>query len=205
MKSRWFIPGVILSVLVLVALWLGGVYNGLVTEREKVTTSFSNVQTQYQRRADLIPNLVSTVKGSSDFEQSTLTQVIEARSKATNVSIDASKATPEQMQSYIDAQNGVTSSLGRLIAVAENYPDLKASAAYQDLMSQLEGTENRIQVARTDFNEVARPYNTKIQTFPTNLIAGMFGFTQRPYFEATSGSEKAPTVDFGTSATKTNQ
>ncbi len=202
MKNKWMVPAIVIGLIVLIGAWFGGTYNGLVGEREKVTASFSNVQTQYQRRADLIPNLVNTVKGSSQFEQSTLTQVVDARSKATSVTIDASKATPEQMQSYIDAQNGVTSSLSRLIAVAENYPDLKASAAYQDLMSQLEGTENRIQVARSDFNEVARPYNARIQTFPTNLIAGMLGFTQRPYFEATAGSDKAPTVDFGTSATK---
>lgn len=201
MKSKWFIPGVIIALVAIGGLWVGGTYNSLVGDREKVTTSFSNVQTQYQRRADLIPNLVNTVKGSSNFEQTTLTQVMEARSKATNMTIDASKATPEQMQAYISAQNGVTSSLGRLMAVAENYPDLKASAAYQDLMSQLEGTENRIQVARSDFNEVARPYNTRVQKFPTNIIANMFGFSKRPYFESTPGSDKAPTVDFGTTTT----
>lgn len=201
MKNKWFIPGIIIALVAVMGLWVGGTYNSLVGDREKVTSSFSNVQTQYQRRADLIPNLVNTVKGSSDFEQNTLTQVMEARSKATGINIDASKATPEQMQAYIDAQNGVTSSLGRLMAVAENYPDLKASAAYQDLMSQLEGTENRIQVARSDFNEVARPYNTRVQKFPTNIIANMFGFSKRPYFEAAPGSDKAPTVDFGTNTT----
>ncbi len=205
MRSKWLIPAIVLGVLALIALWVGGTYNSLVQNREKVTASFSNVQTQYQRRADLIPNLVNTVKGDSNFEQSTLTQVVEARSKATSINVDASKATPEQMQQYIDAQNGVTSSLSRLIAVAENYPELKATAAYQDLMTQLEGTENRIQVARSDFNEVARPYNARVQTFPTNLVAGMFGFTQRPYFEAAAGSDKAPTVDFGTSAPSTAQ
>lgn len=203
MKSKWFIPGIIIAVLVLVGFWVGGTYNNLVSQREKVTSAFSSVETTYQRRADLIPNLVNTVKGSSQFEQDTLTKVMDARSKATSVTIDPSKATPEQLQQYNDAQNGVTSSLGRLIAVAENYPDLKASAAYQDLMSQLEGTENRIQIARSDFNNVAQQYNANIQTFPTNLVAGIFGFTQRPYFQAETGSDKAPTVDFGT--TKSQQ
>nr|HPQ82151.1 LemA family protein [Candidatus Saccharimonas sp.] len=166
-----------------------------------VVTSFGNLQTQYQRRADLIPNLVNTVKGSSNFEQETLNQVVSARAKATGISVDASTATPEQMQSYIDAQNGVTSSLSKLLAVVESYPDIKSTAAYQDLMSQLEGTENRIQVARSDFNNTARPYNARLQTFPTNLIAGLFGFTQRPYFQADAGSEAAPTVQFDNTTT----
>jgi LemA protein len=199
MRSKWLIPGIIVGVIVLAVVTLMGTYNGLVGQREKVTASFANVQTQYQRRADLIPNLVNTVKGSANFEQSTLTQVVEARSKATSIQVDPSKATPEQVAKYEEAQGQVGSALGRLIAVAENYPDLKASAAFQDLMSQLEGTENRIQVARSDFNEVARPYNTRLQTFPTNLVAGMFGFEQRGYFQADAGTDTAPKVDFGTS------
>lgn len=197
MNKKW-LPWVIVGgVVVLLVAVVVGTYNGLVSDREKVVTAFSNVETQYQRRADLIPNLVSTVKGASDFEQETLTQVVEARAKATSITIDASKASSEDMQKFMEAQNGVTSSLSRLIAVAEAYPTLTATQTYQDLMTQLEGTENRIQVARTDYNEVARPYNTRIQTFPTNVIAGMFGFTTRPYFEASSGSETVPTVDFG--------
>lgn len=196
MKSKWLVPGVILAVILLFAMILGGVYNGLVGEREKVRTAFSNVQTQYQRRADLIPNLVNTVKGSAQFEQQTLQQVVDARSKATSINVNANN--PQDVQRYVEAQQGVTSSLSRLIAVAENYPDLKASAAYQDLMNQLEGTENRIQVARADYNEAARPYNARIQTFPTNLLAGMFGFTRMEPFTAANGSENAPKVDFGT-------
>ncbi len=198
MKGKWVVPGIIAGVVLLLAMMFGGTYNSLVQDREKVTAAFSNVQTQYQRRADLIPNLVNTVKGSSNFEQETLTQVVEARSKATSIQVDPSKATPEEVAKYEEAQGQVGSALGRLIAVAESYPDLKASAAYQDLMSQLEGTENRIQVARSDYNEVARPYNARVQTFPTNLIAGLFGFDKRAYFEAADGSDTAPSVDFGT-------
>jgi LemA protein len=197
MKSKWFIPGIVVGLVAVLGLWLGGTYNSLVSQREKVVASFQNVETQYQRRADLIPNLVNTVKGSSNFEQETLNQVVSARAKATSVNVDASTATPEQMQQYVEAQNGVTSSLSRLLAVVENYPDLKSTAAYQDLMSQLEGTENRIQVARSDYNNVAQPYNARVQTFPTNIIAGMFGFSQRPYFQSAEGADKAPTIDFG--------
>lgn len=197
MNKKWLPWAIVGGVVVLIAMIFVGTYNSLVSDREKVVTAFSNVQTQYQRRADLIPNLVSTVKGASDFEQDTLTQVVDARTKATSITIDASNASSEDLQKYMDAQNGVTSSLSRLIAVAEAYPTLTATETYKDLMNQLEGTENRIQVARSDYNEVARPYNTRIQTFPTNVIAGMFGFTARPYFEAASGSETVPTVDFG--------
>lgn len=194
-QSKWFVPGVIVGVLVLIALILGGTYNGLVQDREKVRTAFSNVQTQYQRRADLIDNLVNTVKGVSDFEQETLTDIVEARSKATNVNA----SNPEQAQEYDQAQQEVSGALSRLLVVVENYPTLKASDAYRDLMAQLEGTENRIQVARADYNEAARPYNARIQTFPTNLVAGTFGFSRMEPFTAEEGSDKAPTVDFGTS------
>lgn len=192
--KKWTIPAVIVGVIVLIALIFGGTYNSLVQDREKVTSAFSNVQVQYQRRADLIPNLVNTVKGSSDFEQSTLTQVTDARAKATSINVSAEN--PEQVQEYISAQSQVSSSLGRLIATVENYPDIKSTAAYQDLLVQLEGTENRIAVARNDFNETARPYNARVQTFPTNLVAGIFGFAKYPYFDAAAGAENAPTVDF---------
>lgn len=196
MNKKYLIPGIIVGVIVLIGLMFMGTYNSLVQDREKVTAAFSNVETQYQRRASLVDNLVSTVKGSSNFEKDTLTAVTDARSQVGKVSIDAN-ASPEQIKQYVEAQNQMTSSLSRLIAVAENYPDLKSTEAYRDLMSQLEGTENRIQVARSEFNNTARPYNARIQTFPTNLIAGMFGFTQRAYFQAEEGADKTPTVDFG--------
>jgi len=194
--SKFIVPGVIVGILLIIGIWIGGTYNSLVGDREKVTAAFSNVETQYQRRSDLVKNLVATVEGSSNFEKDTLTAVTDARAQVGKVTIDAN-ASPEQVKQYVEAQNQLTSSLSRLIAVAENYPDIKSTAAYQDLMSQLEGTENRIQVARSDFNEVARPYNTRLQTFPTNAIANLFGFTQRAYFQSESGSDKAPTVDFG--------
>lgn len=193
---KFIVPGVIVGILLIIGLWIGGTYNSLVGDREKVIASFSDVETQYQRRADLVDNLVATVKGSSNFEKDTLTAVTDARAQVGKVTVDAN-ASQADVQKYVEAQNQMTSSLSRLIAVAENYPDIKSTAAYQDLMSQLEGTENRIQVARSDFNKVARPYNTRIQTLPTNIIANLFGFTQRAYFQSESGSDKAPTVNFG--------
>ena len=197
MKSKLGIIGIIAAVVVLIGALLVGSYNGLVAEREKVTKAFSDVKVQYQRRADLVDNLVSTVKGSANFEQETLTQVTNARASVGKVSIDANSS-QEQVQQYVEAQTQMTSSLSRLIAVAENYPDLKTTAAFQDLMVQLEGTENRIAVARSDYNEVARPYNTRVQTFPTNIVASLFGFTKQAYFESAAGTENAPKVDFGT-------
>ncbi|MNQ08024.1 LemA family protein [compost metagenome] len=196
MNKKWLVPGIIIGIVVVLGLIFAGSYNGLVSQREAVTASFSKVQSQYQRRADLIPNLVNTVKGAANFEQSTLTQVTEARAKATSIQLDPSKATPEQIQEYQQAQGDVTSALSRLLAVTENYPQLQATQAFRDLQVQLEGTENRIAVARNDYNDVARPYNTRLQTFPTNVIAGMFGFEKKPYFEAEQGSDTAPTVDF---------
>lgn len=197
MKKGWLIAlGIIVAVLLLVIAPVVGGYNGLVNDREKVRVAVNTLEAQYQRRNDLIPNLVETVKGSSEFEQDTLTQVIDARSRASSVQIDPTNVTPEQLQQYQQAQNGVTSALGRLLAVAEAYPDLKASAAYQDLMSQLEGTENRISVARQDYGTTAQGYNAKIQTFPTNIAAMIFGFKEFPYF--TADSQNAPKVDFGT-------
>ena len=193
--KKFIIPGIIVGVLLLLALWIGGTYNGLVVSRENVNKAISNVDSQYQRRGDLIDNLVATVKGSSDFEQDTLTAVTEARSKAGGAKIDASSS-PEQIQQYVEAQNQVTSSLSRLLVTVEAYPNIKSTDAYRDLMSQLEGTENRIQVARSDFNEAARGYNTQTQTFPTRIVASLFGFAPQAYFEADAGTEKAPTVDF---------
>ena len=193
--KKFIVPGIIVGVLLLIGLWIGGTYNSLVSEREKVTAAFSNVETQYQRRIDLVGNLVNTVKGSSDFEKSTLTEITEARAKAGSVKVDASSS-QAQVQQYVDAQNQMNSALSRLLVTVEAYPNIKSTDAYRDLMSQLEGTENRIQVARSDFNNTARPYNTRIQTFPTNVIANLFGFSQRAYFESQEGADKAPTVDF---------
>ena len=193
--KKFIVPGIIVGVLLLIGLWIGGTYNSLVSEREKVTAAFSNVETQYQRRIDLVGNLVNTVKGSSDFEKSTLTEITEARAKAGSVKVDASSS-QAQVQQYVDAQNQMNSALSRLLVTVEAYPNINSTDAYRDLMSQLEGTENRIQVARSDFNNTARPYNTRIQTFPTNVIANLFGFSQRAYFESQEGADKAPTVDF---------
>ena len=196
MKSKWLIPGIIIGVIVLIAAVVISGYNGLVGQRESVDTALANLDSQYQRRADLVPNLVSTVKGAANFEQQTLTDVTEARAKATQITIDPSSATPEQLQQYQQAQGELSQALGRLLAVSENYPELRAVAGFQDLQVQLEGTENRIAVARSDFNDTARQYNTRIKTFPTNITAGIFGFDAFPYFEADKGAENAPSVNF---------
>jgi LemA protein len=196
MKSKWLIPGIIIGAILLLAMIVVGGYNGLVGQRESVNKTFANLQAQYQRRADLVPNLVNTVKGAANFEKTTLTDVTNARAKATGITIDPSKATPEQLAQYQQAQGELSQALGRLLAVTENYPDLKATAAFQDLQTQLEGTENRITVARKDYNDVAASYNARVQTFPTSLTAGIFGFKTFPYFQADAGSDKAPIVDF---------
>lgn len=198
MKRSWSLFGIIAGVVVVLGLLLAGSYNGLVQSRETVRGSINNLQSQYQRRADLVPNLVETVKGAANFEQTTLNQVVEARAKATQITIDPSKATPEQLQQYQAAQGELSQALGRLLAVTENYPELKATEAFRDLSTQLEGTENRIQVARADYGKAVQAYNAKIQRFPTNISAAIFGFEQFPYFNADQGAEKAPTVDFNT-------
>ena len=190
--KRW----IALGVLVLAAIWGFSTYNGLVTKDEAVATAWSNVETQYQRRADLIPNLVNTVKGYAAHEKETLEAVMAARSKATQMTIDADNLTPEKLQEYQKAQGEIGSALGRLLAITENYPDLKANQNFMELQAQLEGTENRISVERRNFNEVAREYNTSIRTFPKSILAGMFGFDKRPYFEAEEGANKAPEVKF---------
>ena len=189
----WIIP---VGILVLVVLWAIGGYNGMVKMDEQVQNSWANVETQYQRRADLIPNLVSTVKGYAKHEQQTLEEVVKARSEATQLKVDAENLTPEKLAAFQKAQSGVSSALGRLLAVAENYPDLKANQNFLELQSQLEGTENRITVARKDFNDAAKSYNQSIRQFPKNILAGMFGFEKKSYFEAEAGSEKAPKVEF---------
>jgi LemA protein len=200
MKRGCIIGLVIAGVLILVAIgiisWGTKVYNGMVTMQESVTSQWGNVETAYQRRADLIPNFVNTVKGAANFEQTTLTQVIEARAKATSVTIDPTKMTAENMQQFQQAQGQVSSALSRLMVVVEQYPELKATQNFRDLQVELEGTENRISVERRKFNEVAQVYNTNIRRFPQNFLAGMFGFQSKPYFEATAGAEKAPEVTF---------
>ena len=182
--------------------WVKNSYNGLVADQESVETAWAQVENVYQRRADLIPNLVETVKGYAKHEQETLEGVIEARANATKVTIDPTNMTPEDLQKYQAAQGDVTNALSKLIAVAEAYPDLKANQNFLELQSQLEGTENRITVERNKFNEAAQTYNTKRRTFPTNIIAGIFGFGDKPYFQAQEGADKAPKVDFGTSEGK---
>jgi len=178
----------------LAVLSLIGGYNGLVRERENVENAINNMETQYQRRSDLIPNLVSTVEGSANFERSTLDQVIQARAKATQVTLNVDDLTEENLAKYQEAQNQLSSSLSRLLAVAENYPELKSTQAFQDLMPQLEGTENRIQVARGDYGDTVKKFNSKIKSFPTNLLAGIFGFKEYPYFKA--DNQEAPKVEF---------
>ena len=187
---------VVLGVLAIIVLWGIGRYNAIVSAEESVETSWSQVENQYQRRSDLIPNLVETVKGYAAHESETLEGVMAARARATQVVIDPANATAEQMASYQAAQGELTQTLGRLMAVAEAYPDLKANENFMNLQSQLEGTENRITVARNNFNEVARAYNTMIRRFPTNIIASVFGFEKKPYFEAQDGAEVAPQVKF---------
>ncbi|MBQ2807736.1 MAG: LemA family protein [Bacteroidaceae bacterium] len=187
---------IILVILAIVVVWGITGYNGLVKSDEAVSTAWSNVENQYQRRADLIPNLVNTVKGYAAHEQETLDAVVAARARATQVTIDAENMTPEMLQQYQKSQGEVGAALGRLLAVAESYPELKANTNFLELQAQLEGTENRISVERRNFNEVAKQYNTSIRTFPRNILAGMFGFEKRPYFEAQEGAESAPVVQF---------
>ena len=188
-----------LSILVLglVALTMNScMYNSLVSSEEAVEAAWSQVENQYQRRADLVPNLVATVKGYAAHEQETLQGVVDARAKATQITIDPANATPEQLAAFQAAQGELSQALGRLLAVAENYPDLKANENFRDLQAQLEGTENRIAVARQEFNETARAYNQKVRRFPSNIVAMIFGFEKKPYFEAEAVAQSAPTVAF---------
>lgn len=187
---------ILLVVVVILAIWGVSGYNGLVKMDENVSGQWSNVETQYQRRADLIPNLVSTVKGYATHEQETLEGVIQARSQATQIKVDPSNLTPEKLAEYQQAQGAVTSALGKLLAISESYPDLKANQNFLELQAQLEGTENRINVARTNFNDAAKEFNTAIRRFPKSIIASLFGFNKRAYFEAAEGSDVAPQVQF---------
>ena len=194
--------GVLILVAIAAILWGVSIYNGLVKEQENVEKAWGNVENVYQRRADLIPNLVETVKGYAKHEQETLEGVIEARANATKVTIDPTNMTPEDLKKYQEAQGDVTNALSRLIAVSEAYPDLKANQNFLELQGQLEGTENRIAVERNKFNEAAQTYNTKRRTFPTNILASIFNFGEKPYFQAQEGADKAPKVDFGTGENK---
>ena len=171
-------------------------YNSMVEKEEAVNTAWSNVENQYQRRADLIPNLVNTVKGYATHESETLEAVVEARAKATQITVNAEDLTPEKLQQYQKTQGEIGSALGRLMRITENYPELQANQNFQELQAQLEGTENRISVERRNFNQATQDYNTYIRKFPQNLIANMFGFEKKPYFEAESGNETAPEVKF---------
>jgi LemA protein len=171
-------------------------YNGMVSRDQTVKAQWANVQSAYQRRSDLIPNLVNTVKGAANFEKSTLTDVINARAKASSVQLNADQLTPENIQKFQEAQSQLSSGLGRLLAVSENYPELKANANFQELQAQIEGTENRINVERNKFNTVTNDYNGFVKSFPNNLFAGIFGFKEKAYFEADPASQKAPTVQF---------
>jgi LemA protein len=171
-------------------------YNSMVSMDENVKSKWGEVQTQYQRRSDLVPNLVATVKGQANFETSTLTAVTEARAKATSIQVDPTKLTPETIQKYQAAQGQLSTALGRLLVASENYPNLRSNDAFNNLQAQLEGTENRISVARRDFNEAVQTYNSKIRSFPANITAKMFGFTEKGYFAAEAGADKAPKVQF---------
>ncbi len=196
MKTKWIVLIVVALVVIIGYSTFKGSYNGMVQGEESISGAWAQVENQYQRRSDLIPNLVNTVKGYADFEQETLTGVIEARAKATSVSIDPGNLSPEAIAKFEQAQQGVSSSLSRLLVTVERYPDLKASTQFSQLQVQLEGTENRISVERRNFNTAVQGYNTFIKTFPKNLIAGMFGFEQKGYFEANPGSDVAPEVTF---------
>ena len=190
--KKWIWIGVV----AVVAIFFYATYNGFIDKEEGVNAAWSNVETQYQRRSDLIPNLVNTVKGYAAHESQTLASVTEARARATSINLSAGELTPERLTQYQQAQAEVRTALGRLIAVAESYPDLKANQNFIELQSQLEGTENRIAVARKDFNDAARKYNVAVRRFPSNLVAALFGFDQKPYFEAAEGTETAPQVEF---------
>lgn len=197
MKSKKLtVTLIVLAVVAIVAIWAIGAYNSLVKSEEKVKTAWSQVENVYQRRADLIPNLVATVKGYASHESSTLEGVVEARAKATQVTVSADDLTEEKIAEFQKAQGELGSALGRLMAISEAYPDLKANENFRDLQAQLEGTENRIATERKNYNQEAREYNTAIRVFPKNLVASIFGFQAKGYFEAQEGAETAPIVEF---------
>ncbi len=195
--NRLITLGVVIVVVLLIVFGIFiGPYNGMVSRSQATSQMWSNVETQYQRRTDLYSTVMATIKGSAKFEQQTLTDVIAARAQATSVTVDASKLTPESIQKFQQAQDAFKSSFGRLMAVAEQYPELQTTAAFRDFQTQQEGTENRITKARQDFNDAVNDYNTYIQSFPHNLVAGMYGYAQKGYFQAQAGTENVPKVSF---------
>ncbi|KRB56473.1 LemA family protein [Flavobacterium sp. Root186] len=196
MKKGLIILGVVVVIVIGLYSWASGIYNTAVTLDQNVKESWGNVNTAYQRRNDLIPNLVNTVKGYAKHEQGTLTAVIEARAKATGITIDPSNVTPEQLAAFNSAQSGVSSSLSKLLVSVEQYPNLKADASFMKLQDELTSTENQILTARTRFNEAVKPYNNNINTFPRNILAGMYGLKEKPYFEASTGADKPVEVKF---------
>lgn len=191
--KKWIVPIVLIA---LIAFWGVGVNNIAVTLEESATKSWANVESSYQRRNDLIGNLVKTVQGAADFEKGTLTAVIEARAKATSITIDPTNITPEQLAQFNKVQGGLSGALKSLLVTVERYPELKANQNFLELQSQLEGTENRINVSRDRFNEAVEPYNNHVRTFPNKLIAGVLGFNEMGYYKADAGSEDAPDVNF---------
>ncbi len=196
LKRILIIVGVILFAVIILYSFFGGKYNSMVLKQEEVTSQWAQVQNVYQRRMDLIPNLVNTVKGYANFEKETLVQVVEARAKATSMNVNAENLSPEQIKQFQGAQDGLSSAIGRLMVVVEKYPDLKANQNFLELQAQLEGTENRIAVERMKFNDVVKLYNQYIRQFPNNILSGMYNFQTKGYFEATAGAEKAPNVAF---------
>ncbi len=198
MKKSWIIIGVIVLLVVVLFSWTKGTYNGLVKAEEKVNKSWADVEGAYQRRTDLIPNLVSTVKGYAKFEQETLIKVIEQRAAATKptINIDPAKLDANTLAQFQKTQDELGSALGRLLVTVEKYPDLKANQNFLQLQAQLEGTENRINVERRNFNGLVNEFNSTLRSFPTNILGGMFGFEKKPYFEAQAGAENAPKVEF---------
>jgi LemA protein len=196
MKKAW-IPILVIGLIALFVYTKAvGVYNIFVQNEETISGQWAEVETQYQRRADLIPNLVNTVRGYADFEQQTLTQVVEARAKATSINLTADDLTPENISRFQEAQDQLSGSLSRLLVSVERYPDLKANQSFLELQAQLEGTENRIAVARRNFNQSVQSYNSTLRTFPNNMFAGWYGFERKGYFEAAQGAETAPSVEF---------
>lgn len=196
MKKSSIVLIIIAGILVIIFFWGKSNYNGLVSSEESVNSQWANVESQYQRRSDLIPNLVATVKGYATHESSTLEGVVAARAKATQITVDPTKLTAEKLQEFQAAQGQLSSALGKLIMIKESYPELKANQNFLELQAQLEGTENRITVERGRYNDIAKDYNTKMRTFPVNIFAKLFDFEKKPYFEAEKGAEKAPEVKF---------
>ena len=196
MKRGYVTLIVIVAVVLVLFFWIKGMYNSMVRTDETVSQAWAQVENVYQRRADLVPNLVATVKGYAEHESSTLEAVVEARAKATQATVDPSTLSEEELARFMSAQNELGTAIGRLLVSVERYPDLKANQNFFELPAQLEGTENRLTVERQKFNEAARNYNVTIRRFPNNIFAGMFGFEKKGYFEASEGAEQAPVVSF---------